>query len=212
VIDTGSGMDRGTQLHLFEPFFTTKPRGKGTGLGLATTYDIVKQIGGYIWVHSERGIGTTFKVYLPRTEQELTDVAPASPAVQLRRGAETVLLVEDVDMVRESLRDILEHSGYTVLNAASGQDALAIAAGHNGKIDLILSDVVLPAMNGPDFAKEIRKLLPNAKTIFMSGYRSDLMPRHGVNGPVPILLQKPFTRDALLRGVREVLDGTLEVS
>lgn len=212
VIDSGSGMDRGTQLHLFEPFFTTKTRGKGTGLGLATTYDIVKQMGGYIWVYSEPGIGTTIKVYLPRTEKELVAVAPVTKMPHRDCGKETILLVEDVDFLRHSLRDILQHSGYTVLDTASGRDALVTAARLKEKIHLILSDVVMPAMSGPDFARELQKVSPRTKIIFMSGYPSDLMQRHGVDRPVPVLLQKPFTRDALLRSVRGVLDGTLEPS
>jgi len=210
VIDSGSGMDRGTQLHLFEPFFTTKKPGKGTGLGLATTYQIVKQMGGYIWVYSEPGIGTTIKVYLPRTEKELIVVAPVSQIPRLRRGRETILLVEDVDFLRQSLRDILEQHGYTVLDTASGRDALDAAARLGDKIDLIVSDVVMPVMSGPDFAGELLKASPNAKIIFMSGYPCDLLLRLGVDRPGPILLEKPFTRDALLRSVREVLDGTLD--
>jgi len=208
VIDSGSGMDRGTQLHLFEPFFTTKKPGKGTGLGLATTYEIVKQMGGYIWVYSEPGIGTTIKVYLPRTEKELIVVAPVPQTPQFRRGRETILLVEDVDFLRQSLRDILEHHGYTVVDTASGRDALKTAARLGDKIDLIVSDVVMPVMSGPDFAGELLKVSPNARIIFMSGYPCDLLLRLGVDRPV--LLEKPFTRDALLRSVREVLDGTLD--
>lgn len=210
VIDSGSGMDRGTQLHLFEPFFTTKKPGKGTGLGLATTYNIVKQMGGYIWVYSEPGIGTTIKVYLPRTEKELIVVAPVPQLPRFQRGRETILLVEDVDFLRQSLRDILEHHGYTVVDTASGQDALKAAARLGDKIDLIVSDVVMPVMSGPDFAGELLKVSPDAKIIFMSGYPCDLMLRLGVDRPVPVLLQKPFTRDALLRSVREVLDGTVD--
>jgi len=212
VIDSGSGMDRSTQLHLFEPFFTTKKRGKGTGLGLATTYEIVKQMGGYIWVYSEPGIGTTIKVYLPRTEKELIDMARTPNSRRSLRGRETILLVEDVDFLRATLRDILKHSGYTVLDTASGRAALKAAASHRGVIHLILSDVVMPEMSGPEFAREAQKVLPLAKIIFMSGYPKDLMRRHGVEQSVPVLLQKPFTRDALLRSIRDVLDGTLEHS
>jgi len=208
VIDSGSGMDRGTQLHLFEPFFTTKKPGKGTGLGLATTYQIVKQMAGYIWVYSEPGVGTTIKVYLPRTEKELIVVAPVPQIPRSRRSRETILLVEDVDFLRKSLRDILEHDGYTVVDTASGRDALEIAARLGDKIDLIVSDVVMPVMSGPDFAVELLKVSPNAKIIFMSGYPCDLLLRLGVDRPV--LLEKPFTRDALLRSVREALDGTLD--
>ena len=212
VIDTGSGMDRGTQSHLFEPFFTTKKPGKGTGLGLATTYEIVKQMGGYIWVYSEPGIGTTIKVYLPRTEKELIAVAPLRALPLSRRGGETILLVEDVNFLRKSLRDILEHSGYVVVETGSGREALETAERLGENIHLILSDVVMPVMSGPDFATELQKVLPSTKIIFMSGYQRDLMPRHGVDRAVPVMLQKPFTRDALLRSIRGVLDGTLEPS
>jgi len=207
VSDTGIGMSDETQAHMFEPFFTTKEKGKGTGLGLATVYGIIKQSGGFIWVYSEVGHGTTFKLYLPRVE-ELAErasqpvQAPARPA----RGTETVLVVEDEAPVRSVARQVLERHGYTVLEAPSAEAALDLATRYSGTIHLLLTDVVMPGLNGRELASRLADLRPDARVIFMSGYTDDAVTRHGVLEPGSAYVQKPFTPDAIARRVREVLD------
>jgi len=207
VSDTGIGMSEETQAHMFEPFFTTKEKGKGTGLGLATVYGIIKQSGGFIWVYSEVGQGTTFKLYLPRVE-ELAERAsePAQLPARPPRGTETVLVVEDEAPVRSVARQVLERHGYTVLEAPSAEAALDLAARYSGAIHLLLTDVVMPGLNGRQLASRLADLRPDARVIFMSGYTDEAVTRHGVLEPGSAYVQKPFTPDAIVRRVREVLD------
>jgi len=205
VSDTGVGMDAAIKAHVFEPFFTTKEKGKGTGLGLSTVYGIVKQSGGYIWVYSEPGCGTTFKIYLPRVEAEAEPLAPRSePPVSLR-GSETVLLVEDEDAVRNLTRKVLEAHGYAVLPAAGGQEALRLASEYDGPIHLLLTDVVMPNMSGRDLARRLASVREETKILYVSGYTDDTIVHHGVLEPGIAFLQKPFTPEALVRKLREVL-------
>ena len=205
VSDSGVGMSREVLQRVFEPFFTTKEKGKGTGLGLATVYGIVKQSGGYIWVYSEPGQGSTFKVYLPR----VASPAETAPATRIQpeplRGSETVLVVEDEEGLRQVARQFLTHCGYTTLLAADGDEALTIARGHKGAIDLLLTDVVLPHMSGPQIAELLRAETPGLKVLFMSGYADDAVANHGVIEPGAAFLQKPFTRAVLAAKLREVL-------
>jgi PAS domain S-box-containing protein len=204
VTDTGVGMDVATQAHIFEPFFTTKEVGKGTGLGLATVYGVVKQSGGYIWVYSEPGIGSTFKVYLPRVDAPVEKSGVSSGESTPEGGTETILLVEDEDSLRTLTRTLLEQGGYTVLEANGGNEAMEIARQHREPIDLLLTDMVMPGMGGPEVARNLVLIHPESKVMFMSGYTS--FTRRGMLDPNAILLQKPFTRDALLSKLREVLD------
>jgi CheY-like chemotaxis protein len=208
--DTGIGMDADTRTRAFEPFFTTKERGKGTGLGLATVYGIVKQSGGYVWVYSEPGIGTTFKIYLPRVAgpAEPPTVAPAAPVSHAEvRGTETILVVEDQDEVRELIRKMLESRGYRVLSAPNGPDAVATAALHPGTIDLLVTDVVMPGMSGPEVARLLAVTCKGIRVLFLSGYTSDAMVRRGLLESGAQFLQKPFSPGDLARRVRDVLDA-----
>ncbi|MGA6993082.1 MAG: PAS domain S-box protein, partial [Candidatus Deferrimicrobiaceae bacterium] len=207
VSDTGNGMDDETTARLFEPFFTTKEKGKGTGLGLATVYGIVKQSGGYIWVYSEPNQGSVFKIYFPRHESPSAVEDPERlPAVSLR-GQEAILLVEDEELVRVLVRDVLTGHGYSVLEAKDGADAMGIAVSHRGPIHLMVADVVMPKMGGPEVAVSLAPLLPDMKVLFMSGYTDEAIAQRGILRPGTCFLQKPFRLDALLRKVREVLDG-----
>jgi CheY-like chemotaxis protein len=209
VSDTGVGMDENTQARIFEPFFTTKEKGEGTGLGLSMVYGFVRQSGGHIWVYSEPGKGTTFKVYLPSAQASA--VKPASPPrrpERLARGSETVLVVEDEEAVRKLIRSVLQQAGYTVLEAQDGAKALRLCETYSKPIDLALSDVVLPHMSGRELANSLASLRPEMDVLFMSGYTDDAVVRHGIlNLDVPFL-QKPFSPAALAKKVREVLDGT----
>jgi len=205
VSDTGCGMDHGTQAHIFEPFFTTKEMGKGTGLGLATVYGVVKQSGGYVSVYSEVGRGTTFNVYLPRIEQPVTVVLQSSGGKETAQGSETILLVEDAEPLRELARELLESNGYTVLDAANGAKAIGVAEKYRDAIHLLLSDVVLPDTDGPTLAEHIIRIHPETKVLYMSGYPDAAIAHHGVLRSGIELLQKPFTTESLTRKVREVL-------
>ena len=207
VTDSGLGMDEATQAHLFEPFFTTKEVGKGTGLGLATVYGIVKQSGGYIWVYSEPGRGTTVKVYLPRVPGAAEPPLPAPEPPALRGGHETVLLVEDAAPVRTLARRSLESCGYKVLDAADGRSAIELSARHAGEIDVLVTDVVMPGMSGRELAERLAPTRPAMKVLYTSGYTDDAMVRQGVLNAGVAFLQKPFVPDSLARKVREVLDG-----
>ncbi len=206
VTDTGTGMDAETQAHVFEPFFTTKDKGKGTGLGLATVYGIVKQSGGYVWVYSEPGQGTTFKVYLPRAQALAAAPDRSAAGGRPRRGSETILLVEDERGVRELAREHLELNGYTVLQAEDGEAALEVASKHSGKIHLLLTDVVMPGMSGRDLAERMEKLRPGIKILYMSGYTDQAIIHHGILAADTVLLQKPFTLHALAGKLREALE------
>ena len=205
--DTGTGMDAATQAHIFEPFFTTKEHGKGTGLGLSTVYGIVKQSGGFVWVYSEPGLGSTFKIYLPLVE----DAAESVPGPEARElpfgGSETILLVEDEEAVRTLASRILQERGYRVLESASPDDALQIAEHHQEPIALLLTDVVLPKMSGRKIAEHLTLLRPSMKVLYMSGYTDDAIVRSGVLEANTAFLQKPFTPSGLARKVREVLDA-----
>ncbi len=204
--DTGTGMDQATQHHIFEPFFTTKEKGKGTGLGLSTVFGIVRQCKGSIWVYSELGHGTTFKIYLPRVDAELDDDAPFVELPK-RGGSETILLVEDDDQIRSVARVILANLGYRVLEACNAGEALLKSEQHSGAIDLLLTDVVMPQMSGPELAKRLVRDRPDTKILCMSGYTDDALVRHGAIESGIAYLQKPITPDKLARKVRAVLDA-----
>jgi two-component system cell cycle sensor histidine kinase/response regulator CckA len=205
VKDTGSGMDAETQARIFEPFFTTKGMGKGTGLGLSTCYGIVKQSGGYIWVGSEPGYGTEFKIYLPRIDRLADPPVRRSVTTQLN-GSETILLIEDDDPVRSAVARILSERGYALLVAPDGEAALALSAGQP-KLDLVVSDVIMPGASGPEIVAELRRRFDGVKALFMSGHTDhallqDENLRSGLN-----FIAKPFSPEALAKKVREVLDG-----
>ncbi|HET7876843.1 MAG TPA: ATP-binding protein [Methylomirabilota bacterium] len=233
VSDTGVGMDAETKARIFEPFFTTKDVGKGTGLGLSTVYGIINQNAGHIWVESEPGRGTTFRVYLPRVEEAVAvpardarpdgagvreeamaptafDDGSGGPLVEEpprpKRG-ETILLVEDAQRVRAVVREILEMNGYTVLEARHGAEALEVSGKHQGPIHLMVTDVVMPQMSGRELAQKLQPLRSEMRVLYMSGYTDDAIVRHGVLGAGMAFLSKPFTPDALATKVREVLDG-----
>jgi CheY-like chemotaxis protein len=206
VSDTGDGMDAATRKRVFEPFFTTKPTGKGTGLGLATVYGIAKQSGGHIHVDSERGRGTTFKVYLPRTD-EVEAIRHPMPDPQRPLGGDgTILLVEDEDVVRKFAHRVLESYGYTVHALADPRRAIEFATARSGEIDLILTDVVLPDMNGRAMATLLQQQHPESKVLYMSGYADQAIVHHGVLDEATCFLPKPFTAEALARSVRECLE------
>jgi two-component system cell cycle sensor histidine kinase/response regulator CckA len=204
VSDTGTGMDKETQSRIFEPFFTTKEKGKGTGLGLSTVYGIVKQSGGYVMVHSEEGRGTSFQIYLPRVEgtTEKHVVPAAATAVG---GTETILLVEDEESVRQLVRDTLEAKGYRVIEGGDGEAGLAAATNHEGKIDLVITDVVMPGLGGRELVERLLKTRPGTKVLYLSGYTEDAILSEGTIENGTAFLQKPFTLQNLSRKVREVL-------
>ncbi len=207
VSDTGCGMDEKTQSRIFEPFFTTKPAGRGTGLGLSTVYGIVKQTGGNIWLYSEPGKGTTFKIYLPAIAALPEDIGKVAPAEAPRRGAGTVLVVEDDEQLRRLTHRALDAQGYTVLVADRGATALDIARRHKGEIDLLLTDVIMPDTNGRKLAETIQAARPGMRVLYMSGYPDGAIASHGMLEPGVAYLAKPFTTDAITRRVREVLEA-----
>ncbi len=207
VSDTGEGMDAETRSRIFEPFFTTKESGKGTGMGLATVYGIVKQSGGNVWVYSEPGRGSTFKIYLPRSE-DAEEVPPAArPAAVSLGGSETVLLVEDEESVRTAAREILKERGYRVIEAGDGRGAVQAGEREGGAIHLMVTDVIMPGMNGREAASRLAARHPEMKVLYASGYAENAIVHHGVLDPGISFLQKPFTPEGLARKVREVLDA-----
>jgi CheY-like chemotaxis protein len=207
VSDTGTGMDPKTLPHIFEPFFTTKPRGKGTGLGLSTVYGIVKQNGGFISVESQPGAGSTFRIFLPRHAGPSAPPPPASLPID-SVGHETLLVVEDEPNILELTQKVLTLKGYKVLTAAAPEQALRLARETEGPIHLVLTDVVMPGMNGRDLLCELLKLRPQAKCLFMSGYTADIIATRGVLDEGIQFIEKPFTPVALLQKVRQILDSS----
>jgi PAS domain S-box-containing protein len=203
--DTGCGMSEEVKAHIFEPFFTTKPKGSGTGLGLATTYGIVKQAGGSIEVYSEVGMGTTFRIYLPRNGGQASKLPGNDQSTGLLGGSETLLVVEDDEIVRDLCVMFLENLGYRVLNATNGKDAIALSMEHNGRIDLLLTDVVMPGMNGGELATQLVLHRPEIKVLFTSGYTEDVIVHHGVMDEEVSFIGKPYTPSALAKKIREVL-------
>lgn len=213
VSDTGFGIDKETMPHIFEPFFTTKEPGQGTGLGLATVYGIVRQSGGNIWVYSEPECGTTFKVYLPRVEAEADALDAQIFRKELPQGSETILLVEDEDAVRRLAREILQMNGYKVFEAARGSEAIEICDRESGPIDIMVTDVVMPRMSGPQLADYLSTVRPSMKVLYLSGYSDSAIINHGVLSSGTAFLQKPFTPASLLHKVREILNSKeVEVS
>jgi two-component system, cell cycle sensor histidine kinase and response regulator CckA len=206
VSDTGTGMNKETRSHVFEPFFTTKELGKGTGLGLATVFGIVRQSSGAIDVYSEPGLGTTFKVYFPRYDTAVAIVQP-SKAAPLRGGTETILLVDDSAPLRGLTRRLLEDCGYTVLDAGDATQAIRLAVEQNGPLPLMITDVVMPGLSGPGLAEKLTAVRSEMRVLYTSGYADDALAEHGILGTNYSFLEKPFTRDALIMKVRELLDA-----
>ncbi len=205
VSDNGQGMDRETQARIFEPFFTTKEKGKGTGLGLSTVYGIIKQSGGYVFVQSEIGRGTVFTIYFPRVDEPSEAIGATPVALAAVGGTETVLLVEDEDSVRQLVRETLESRGYRVLEAANGTDALTLAAAHSDSIHLVITDVVMPGLNGHELVQQLQAARPTLKVLYLSGYAQDAFPATAAVDSQKTFLQKPFTLQSLSRKVREIL-------
>ncbi|MGC4113904.1 MAG: ATP-binding protein [Myxococcales bacterium] len=208
VSDTGCGMDEAVRARIFEPFFTTKADGQGTGLGLSTVFGIVQQHGGHIEVESNPGEGTTFRLFLPASQESVPMDTPKSEraATESRGGSETILLVEDNEMVRRTTAKILELNGYRVLAAAGGEAALAISQAEPGTIDLVLTDVIMPGLNGKALYQQLRAARPGVRAVFMSGHDWNVVAQGGVLEDDVVFLQKPFMPEALARKVREALD------
>ncbi len=207
VTDSGQGIAAEDMAHIFEPFYTTKEAGKGTGLGLATVYGIVKQNGGFVWVYSEPGLGTTFKVYLPQVQSLSSEIVITKPAESSPRGCETLLLVEDEASVRQAARQFLTRSGYNVLEAIDGEDALRASREHGGPIQLMITDVVMPRLGGPRLAERLADERPDMKVLFVSGYAENTILQHGKIDVRTRFLQKPFSLKTLARKIREVLEA-----
>jgi CheY-like chemotaxis protein len=210
VSDTGAGMDEATTSRIFEPFFTTKEAGKGTGLGLSTVYGIVKQSNGYIWVYSEPGHGTTFKVYLPQVEVPAArsgeaDAADGDGRSSIRGWHETGLLVEDDASVRAVVRRTLQSNGYNVVEAGNAGDAVRLAQDYGGKIDFMITDLIMPETSGRDLAQTVSALRPGIKVLYMSGYSDNTVLQHGMVSSDMEFIAKPFTQDKLLEKIRQVL-------
>jgi two-component system, cell cycle sensor histidine kinase and response regulator CckA len=208
VSDTGIGMDAKTQARIFEPFFTTKEQGKGTGLGLATVYGIVKQSGGYIWVYSHVGMGTTFKIYFPRSDEPTAVMEIDRDKLEIPVGSETILLAEDAEDLRELISTFLNRNGYTVLAANSSNEAIELAERDDQPIHLLLTDMVMPGINGRELANRLTLKRPGMRVLYMSGYTSDVIVDQGVMEAGILLIEKPFSEAALMRKLREVLDHT----
>jgi PAS domain S-box-containing protein len=206
VTDSGTGMDRETVSRIFEPFFTTKEKGRGSGLGLATVYGIVRQSGGHIWVYSEPGLGTTFKIYFPRITQASDSLARIAPPASLSTAAETILLVEDSKLLAKVTRDFLVGDGYEVLMASNPREAISIAENHHAPIHLLLTDVVMPDINGRELAERLRAKRPEMKVLYMSGYTNGILSEHAFRPEDWAFLEKPFSHDALSRKVRHILN------
>jgi len=211
VSDTGVGMSAETVAHIFEPFYTTKESGRGTGLGLSTVYGIVKQSGGYVWVYSEPGRGTTFKVYLPRVDEAIESSPAAKPVTQdrARSGSETILLVEDEPDLRELTRLVLSAKGYNVVEARNAEDAERLAESDGTKIHLLLTDVIMPGLSGRELAKRILARHSSMRVLYMSGYTYNVIAQGGTLERGVSFLQKPFTPGGLVEKVREVLDAVV---
>ena len=209
VADTGCGMSKEVLSRIFEPFFTTKPKAKGTGMGLATVYGIVKQSGGHLMVDSQPEVGTTFRVFLPRESMpEPAQPQPAAPQQPPAAAAiETVLLVEDENAVREFVKQVLDEQGYRVIEATRGDEALDLADAISDEIDALITDVIMPGMGGRQLADKLLQSRPDLRVLYLSGYSDDIVSKHGVLDPGTAFLQKPFNRDSLTRKLRQVLDG-----
>ncbi len=206
IRDNGIGMSADTQSRIFEPFFTTKEPGMGTGLGLSTVYGIVRQSGGHIWVYSEEGLGTVFKLYFPVTEEAAEETTAARTPDEALQGSETVLVVDDSESLRPVVTRILRQYGYAVVDAASGDEAVRLAEGHSGPVHLLLTDIVMPGMTGPELARDLSRLHPDLRVLFMSGYAENAVVREGLRHPSAGFIEKPFSPETLAREVRRALD------
>ena len=206
VSDTGEGMPPEVMDHIFDPFFTTKEVGRGTGLGLATVYGMVKQNSGFIYVYSEPGEGSTFKIYLPRHKEKTAETPTASVKKPVPGGNETILVAEDEEILLQTCKHVLERQGYTVLAARKPGEALTLAEQHPGEIHMLLTDVVMPEMNGRELAERLQVLRPETKCLFMSGYTAEVVARHGVLDRGVEFIEKPFSFTGLAEKVRGVLD------
>jgi CheY-like chemotaxis protein len=205
ISDTGEGMDRETQARIFEPFFTTKEKGKGTGLGLSTVYGIIKQSGGYVFVQSELGRGTTFTIYFPRVDEPCDSLGAAPVSAASAGGSETILLVEDEESVRQLVRETLSARGYRVLEASNGNAALALAASRSDIVHLVITDIVMPGLSGHELVEQLLRARAGIKVLYLSGYAQEAFSTPTTASPQEAFLQKPFTLQSLSRKVREVL-------
>ncbi len=207
ISDNGIGMDPETQARIFEPFFSTKAPGMGTGLGLSTVYGIIRQSGGHIWVYSEPELGTVFKIYFPVSEESLEELVEAASPRELPEGSETVLVVDDSESLRPVVKRILRQYGYTVVEATNGDDAKSVVANHPGPIHLLLTDIVMPGMSGPELARDLARRQPDLRVLFMSGYAENAVIREGLRHPSAGFVEKPFSPETLAREVRRALDA-----